>query len=435
MKNKINIFWFRRDLRLEDNAGFSKALQSGLPVLCLFIFDRNILDRLEEKRDRRVSYIHATLRRMNETLKNYGARLHTYYGDPKKIFADLLAEFDVAAVFSNRDYEPEARQRDSEMQKLLAARDVFFHQFKDQVIFEQSEVTKENGTPYTVYTPYAKKWRLQLSAQDIRAYATDYGRLLPQTWQPITKLEAMGFQETDVSFQKPDLPAAIIHNYHLYRDYPAVAGTTRLGMALRFGVISIRTCVTFARAHNAVWLSELIWREFFMQLLFHFPNVTKYSFKPAYDRISFSNDETAFAAWCAGRTGYPLVDAGMRELNATGFMHNRVRMITASFLTKHLLTDWRWGEAYFAQKLNDYELSANNGNWQWVAGSGCDAAPYFRIFNPTTQAEKFDKDKTYIRQWVPDFESRPIAPVINHEAARRRALAAYAKAWKEQPTK
>lgn len=432
MKSKVSVFWFRRDLRLEDNVGLYQALASGYPVLPIFIFDTDILKRFEDKNDRRVDYIHQVLSQINLELKSSDARLNTFYGNPLEIFKMLLEEFDVQAVFCNRDYEPQAIKRDTEMHHFFSEQNIPFKAYKDQVIFDKNEVLKNDGTPYTVYTPYSKKWKERLMAEHYKPYQTDFLNFLKQDFKEIHSLKEIGFEKTDMIFETPKLDISIIKEYDKYRDYPALQGTTQLGIALRFGTISVRKCVAFALEHNQTWLNELIWREFFMQILYHFPKVENQSFKAKYDAIQWRNDERKFEQWCDGKTGYPIVDAGMRQLNETGYMHNRVRMIVASFLCKHLLIDWRWGEAYFAQKLNDYDLSANNGNWQWAAGSGCDAAPYFRVFNPTTQTEKFDKDLAYIKKWLPEFGTEKYPkPIVEHSAARERALKVYADAVKE----
>lgn len=431
-ENKVSIFWFRRDLRLEDNAGLYHALQSGFPVLPVFIFDETILGKLTARKDRRVDYIHQALEAINTALKAHHSKLTTYYGNPQEVFKTLSADFDIQAVFCNRDYEPEAIQRDTELHHFFKEKNIPFRAFKDQVIFDKSDILKNDGTPYTVYTPYAKKWREALSPENYKCYTPDFRNFFPQSYSEILSLKEIGFEKTDIIFEEPELGPEIISEYHKYRDYPAMQRTTQLGIALRFGTISIRKCVKFALEHNQTWLSELIWREFFMQILYHFPRVAGQSFKPKYDFIAWRNNEAEFQKWCDGKTGYPIVDAGMRQLNETGYMPNRVRMIVASFLCKHLLIDWRWGEAYFAEKLDDYDLAANNGNWQWVAGCGCDAAPYFRVFNPTAQAEKFDNKLEYIRQWLPEFGTSDYPqPMVEHSFARERALKVYSAAVKE----
>ncbi len=432
MKTKISIFWFRRDLRFEDNTGLYEALTSGYPVLPVFIFDHSILGNLENKKDRRVDYIHQALSALNLELKAYGSKISSFYGPPLECFDQLSKEYAIQSVFCNRDYEPQAIKRDAEIGDFFKTKNVPFRAFKDQVVFD-TEVVKNDGTPYTVFTPYARKWRELLSIKSFKEYQYNFKHLFKTEHSEIIPLEDLGFKKTDLVFENPKLDAAIIDNYDKSRDFPALQGTTLLGIALRFGTISIRKCVVFALQHNQTWLNELIWREFFMQILYHFPKVVKHPFKAKYQFIQWRNNEEEFELWCEGKTGYPLVDAGMRQLNTTGFMHNRVRMIAASFLCKHLLIDWRWGEAYFAQKLNDYDLSANNGNWQWAAGCGCDAAPYFRIFNPTAQIEKFDKTRAYIKTWLPEFETTNYPkPIVEHGFARDRALKVYGNAVKER---
>ncbi|NLA63794.1 MAG: deoxyribodipyrimidine photo-lyase [Bacteroidales bacterium] len=432
MKSKISVFWFRRDLRVEDNVGLYHALQSDHPVLPIFIFETDILDKLESKHDRRVDYIHQALSAIDEQLKAYNSALKTYHGNPLEVFKSLLEEYDIQSVFCNRDYEPQAIERDASIFYYLQERNIPLKAYKDQVIFDKKDILKNDDTPYVVYTPYARKWREKLTAKDYQAYQPDLKNLLQQNSSNIHTLNDIGFEKTNILYTKPELDAQIINEYDKQRDYPALQGTTRLATALRFGTISIRKCVAFALQHNQTWLGELIWREFYMQILYHFPHVVNKPFKPKYEFIEWRIDEEGFKKWCEGKTSYPIVDAGMRELNQTGFMHNRVRMITASFLCKHLLIDWSWGEAYFAKKLDDYDLSANNGNWQWVAGSGCDAAPYFRVFSPMAQTDKFDKNLKYIKKWVPELNtSKYPEPMVEHKFARERVLAAYAKALRD----
>ncbi len=429
MKNKISIFWFRRDLRIEDNVGLYNALESGHPVLPLFIFDTDILNKLENKNDRRVDYIHQALTAIDEKLKTYNSVLKTFHGKPFDIFKSLQEEYDIQAVFCNRDYEPKAIERDTEIFNFFKAKNIPFKAYKDQVIFDKNEILKKDNTPYIVFTPYSKRWKEKINADDYQTYSPNYQNLLHVSNSDILSLEDIGFEKTNIIYTTPQLNTRIIDDYDKQRDYPAVQGTTRLATALRFGTISIRKCVAFALQHNQTWLGELIWREFYMQILYHFPHVENKPFKSKYEYIEWRIDEEGFQRWCEGKTGYPIVDAGMRELNQTGFMHNRVRMITASFLCKHLLIDWSWGEAYFAKKLDDYDLSANNGNWQWVAASGCDAAPYFRVFSPSAQTEKFDKDLTYIKKWVPELgTSKYPKPIVEHKFARERVITAYSKA-------
>lgn len=434
MRSKVTVFWFRRDLRLDDNVGLYHALESGHPVLPIFIYDTTILNKLENKHDRRVDYIHQALSAVDKQLKAYHSKLTTYYGNPLEILETLLEEYDIQELFCNRDYEPEAIERDREIFELYKSKNIPFRAYKDQVIFDKRDILKKDDTPYVVYSPYARKWKEKLTPNDYTTYTPNFDNLLQQNDNTsIHTLEDIGFEKTSILYSTPELDAGIIDEYDKQRDYPAVQGTTQLGIALRFGTISIRKCVAFALQHNQTWLGELIWREFFMQILYNFPQVVNQSFKPKYEFIQWRNNEKEFELWCKGQTGYPIVDAGMRELNQTGYMHNRVRMIVGSFLCKHLLIDWKWGEAYFAEKLDDYELSSNNGNWQWVAGSGCDAAPYFRIFNPTTQTDKFDKHRNYIKKWVPEFETKQYAhPIVDHKFARERVLSAYAKALKQE---
>ncbi|MBP2615237.1 deoxyribodipyrimidine photo-lyase [Chryseobacterium jejuense] len=420
--NKVNIFWFRRDLRLDDNTGLHHALSAGLKVIPVFIFDTDILNQLQNKNDKRVDYIHQALQDIHKDLKKYNSGLYVYHGTPIEVFKRIIRDFNIDKVFSNRDYEPQAIQRDRQIADLLLKYHIQFKNFKDQVIFEKNNILKNDLSPYTVFTPYSKKWKENL--KNIESVTTNPAQFADYNGSSeIISLKEIGFEKTDLEFIKPELESSIIDSYDKYRDFPAMDHTSHLGTALRFGVISIRKCVQYAVKHNEVWLNELIWREFFMQILYHFPSVVHQCFKKKYENIVWRNNEKEFKAWCEGKTGYPIVDAGMRQLNETGFMHNRVRMITASFLTKHLLIDWRWGESYFAEKLLDYDLAANNGNWQWAAGCGCDAAPYFRIFNPYEQTKKFDKDTQYIRKWLPeDYREKPI---VEHEKARERALKAY----------
>jgi deoxyribodipyrimidine photo-lyase len=434
MKPTVNIIWFRRDLRLKDNAALYHALRSSKPVLPLFIFDKNILDQLEDKKDRRVEFIHDAIEEMQQQLVELGSSLEVLYGFPLDVWEELLKKYNVEKVFANHDYELYAEERDNEIRKLLEANNASTHTYKDQVIFEKNEVLKDDGKPYTVFTPYSKKWKATLTDFHLKAYPTEkyFKNLFQKKPHPFPSLESMGFEKAHEPFPPKELNTAIIEKYSQQRDYPGINGTTHLGVHFRFGTISIREAARKAIELNETYLNELIWRDFYHMIIHHFPHVQKgLAFRQEYDSIKWRNNEKEFEAWCNGQTGYPLVDAGMRELNATGFMHNRVRMVTASFLTKHLLIDWRWGEAYFAQKLLDYDFAANNGGWQWAAGSGCDAAPYFRVFNPTLQAERFDKDFKYIRKWVPEFDGFDyVQPIVKHEDARKRVLEVYAKALK-----
>lgn len=433
MKSKVALFWFRRDLRLEDNTGLGHALNGTVPVLPLFIFDTGILSKLEDRYDRRVHYMHSALEKLNEDLAASGTRLHAFHGEPLNIFRSLMQEYDVEAVYCNRDYEPDAIKRDLEIFEFFFGLDIPFRAFKDQVVFDRGDILKNDLTPYTVYSSYASKWKERLAGfLPFTMNSPHRTNFLKNDFKAIPSLVDIGFLKTDMVFKEAVLDAAVITHYKKYRDYPAMAHTSGLGMTLRFGTVSIRKCVMFALKHSDAWLSELIWREFFMQILYHFPYVVKGSFKKQYDRIAWRNNEEEFLLWCEGRTGYPFVDAGMRQLNETGDMHNRARMVAAGFLCKHLLIDWRWGEAYFARKLNDYDLAANNGNWQWSAGSGCDAAPYFRIFNPLLQAGKFDKDNSYVQKWIREWNTEAYPdPVVQHEEARKRTLETYRKAFAE----
>lgn len=428
-KPLVNIFWFRRDLRLADNAGLFHALKSGIPVLPIFIFDRDILDQLEDKDDRRVEFIHLALMEMHKKLEAVGSGMHIYQGRPLDVFAELLNTYDVKNVFTNHDYEPYAIRRDNAVKELLHANGASFQTYKDQVIFERSEVVKDDGKPYTIFTPYSRKWKAALAANPLHTFPAE--KLIDAFYKgparPMISLNDLGFKPRGLAFPSVVVRDELIKKYSENRNFPALPGTSRLGVHLRFGTISIRDLARRAMGLNETFLNELIWRDFYHMILWHFPQVGEgKSFKPAYDFIQWRNNESEFEKWCKGQTGYPIVDAGMRELNETGFMHNRVRMITASFLTKHLLIDWRWGEAYFARQLLDFDFAANNGGWQWAAGSGCDAAPYFRIFNPALQTEKFDKKGLYIRKWVPEFQELTYArPIVQHELARKRCLDTY----------
>ncbi len=429
--NGLAIHWFRRDLRLEDNEALYFALKNEESVLPVFIFDKEILNKLEDKNDRRVSFIHHHLNILNHKLIERGSSLLCLYDDPLGAFKKLTTQYKITAVYTNHDYEPLAIDRDEKVKDFLQAKGIIFRTYKDQVIFEKNEVLKEDKTPYTVFTPYMRKWKSLLNQFYLKPYpVTSYLQSLIKI-DPFTipSLQQIGFNDAGNNFPPAFFNTEVIKKYTEQRDIPSIAGTSRLSVHLRFGTVSIRALVTKAIDCNEKWLNELIWREFYMMILYHFPHVTTRAFKPAYDNIHWLNDHGNFDKWCNGQTGYPIVDAGMRELNETGFMHNRVRMITASFLVKHLLTDWRWGEAYFAQKLLDFELSSNNGGWQWCAGSGCDAAPFFRIFNPYEQTKKFDSQLKYIKRWVPEFEDFNYPqPIVNHQAARARVLEVYKKA-------
>lgn len=427
-KEPVNIFWFRRDLRLFDNTGLFYALNDKHPVIPVFIFDTNILNPLENKKDARVTFIHQQLTLLTKELQNYGSSLLVLFGDPLTCWSDLLEKFHINTVFTNHDYDPYGRKRDSEVAGMLDKKGIKFQHFKDQVIFEKDDVVKDNHSPYTVFTPYKRKWLAKFQINNINSFESEkYLNNLFQYHLEIPELQDIGFDKATVDFPGKDY-VTVIENYHKQRDIPSIRGTSHIGIHLRFGTLSIRRVIRDAcNAEDKTWLNELIWREFYAMILWHFPHIVDHAFKAEYDHIPWRNNEKEFRAWCDGKTGYPLVDAGMRELNATGFMHNRVRMITASFLTKHLLIDWRWGEAYFAGKLLDYEQASNVGGWQWAAGSGNDAVPYFRIFNPELQTKRFDPELKYIRKWVPEIDdpfSYP-APIVDHKFARERAINTY----------
>jgi len=432
----VNIFWFRRDLRLNDNAGLYHALKGGIPVIPIFIFDKNILDKLEDKADRRVEFIHAALEEIQEGLCAIGSSLEVYYGTPIEVFKELLSKYKIEKVFANHDYEPYAIDREMAIEKLLKEYGAPLITCKDQVLLEKSEVMKDDGKPYTVFTPYSRKWKSILTDFHLKSYPTIkyYHNFYKQSPRQIPALSFMGFLAVDKPFPQKALKEELIKKYADQRNFPAIDGTSKLGVHLRFGTISIRELANKSKDLSETYLNELIWRDFYHMILWHFPKVGMgKAFKQEYDGINWRKDTGEFESWCNGQTGYPIVDAGMRELNATGFMHNRVRMIVASFLSKHLLLDWRLGEAYFAQKLLDFDLAANNGGWQWAAGSGCDAAPYFRIFNPRLQTEKFDKQLKYIRHWVPELDSFDYPkPIVDHDYARKRCLEVYSQALKKQ---
>lgn len=430
MKESISICWFRRDLRIHDNNAFFQALNGENSVLPLFIYDSDILDNLPNKEDARLAFIHEQLVSLNKILTKNGSSVYTSYGKPLEVFEKLSKEFDIKTIYCNKDYEPYARQRDAEILAFAERNQIKFLSYKDQVIFEESEIMKADGKPYTIYTPYSKIWKQKFFSQEIPKFASQdvLSNLVQNNEFPFLNLEDIGFKNIESGIEKPSIDKSIIKDYHNARNIPSIEGTTRLSIHLRFGTVSVRELAKITQDLNETWLNELIWREFFMMILFHFPNVMTQSFKPKYDRIEWRNNEEEFAAWCSGNTGYPIVDAGMRQLNKTGWMHNRVRMVVASFLIKHLLIDWRWGEAYFAEKLLDYDLSANNGNWQWAAGSGCDSAPYFRIFNPTLQTKRFDPKLEYIRKWIPNYDSQILPEIVEHQFARERVLQTFKKA-------
>ena len=432
-RGSVTIFWFRRDLRLEDNAGLYHALKENEHVLPLFIFDTDILGRLADKADRRVLFIYNEIEQLDKELQKFGSSLLVKTGNPQQVWEQLLKEYSIKNIYVNHDYEPAAIERDEKIKGVLRAKGIPFFSYKDQVIFEKYEVLKDDGKPYTVFTPYSKKWKAKLVPFYYKPYPTlNYAHNFYSTNHlVIPGLKDIGFQLQDVTFPGRNIPGKIIKRYKETRDYPAVNGTSRLGLHLRFGTVSVRKLLAQALDLNEAYVNELIWREFYQMILFHFPQVVNKAFKPEYDLIEWENDETKFTAWCEGKTGFPLVDAGMRELNVTGYMHNRVRMVVASFLTKNLLIDWRWGEAYFAEKLLDFELASNNGGWQWAAGCGTDAAPYFRVFNPTLHMEKFDPELKYVKHWVPEYGTAEYtSPIIDISASRDKMFRAYNKALK-----
>lgn len=432
----LALFWFRRDLRLHDNAGLFHALQQHEAVLPLFIFDATILNQLRNKKDRRVDFIHQAIDSLNHQMKEMGSGMAVFVGTPEEVWSKLLSTYTITAVYTNHDYEPYAIDRDEKIKNLLASKNCAFRTFKDQCVFEKSEVVKDDGLPYTVFTPYSRKWKKTLQPSDYKPFESE--KLLHKLAKTndlvsplptLPTLRDLGFEKTDIRLQTPAVPDGVIRDYAEKRDLPAIHGTSRLSMHLRFGTVSIRSLVTRALPLSETWLNELIWRDFYMMILWHFPHAANGAFKKEYNQVEWLPDEIGFKRWCEGKTGFPIVDAGMRELNETGFMHNRVRMIVSSFLVKDLLVNWQWGEAYFAEQLNDFDLSANNGGWQWAAGTGCDAAPYFRIFNPYEQQKKFDPKFDYIRKWVPEFDTPAYpAPIVDHAIARNRTLAAYKSA-------
>ncbi|MEZ5017766.1 MAG: deoxyribodipyrimidine photo-lyase [Flavipsychrobacter sp.] len=428
MRQKVAIFWFRRDLRLEDNTGLYHALQSGYPVVPIFIFDKAILDELEDTKDKRVTFIYNELQKIQTELINIGSTLNVFHDNVMSSYETLINKYEIAEVYTNEDYEPYAIKRDNEVENFLTSNNIAFKKFKDQVIFHKDEIIKDNGEPYVVYTPYSKKWKTVLNKSYLTTYSIEKlsGNFYQQKTISLPELSSIGFEHIDFISPSCEVNELIIKHYDETRDIPSINGTTKLSVHLRFGTISIRKLVHDAMQLNEKYLNELIWRDFYHMILWYYPNNVSESFRKEYDEIQWRNNEQEFEAWCNGQTGYPIVDAGMRELNETGYMHNRVRMVVASFLTKHLLIDWRWGEAYFAAKLLDYDLAANNGGWQWAAGCGCDAAPYFRIFNPYLQTKKFDPNLKYIRQWVPELEELNYPqPIVEHEFARKRCLETY----------
>ena len=427
---KVTIFWFRRDLRLEDNCGLYQAHREQHPVQPVFIFDRAILNRLKNKKNARIEFIRRELSRLQDELQARGAALDVRIGNPLDVWRALCADYVIGSVWVNRDYTPYATRRDQAISALLQDQGVPFTTVKDHTLFEWNEILKKDGSPYLVYTPYSKTWKERLTQRQLLPFpSAAQHNWLPRAGKPLPGLRQLGFKPAGIEFppRKPD--RNIIRNYHKTRDLPALHGTTRMGVHLRFGTISIRELAALAVQTNETYLNELIWRDFYQAILRHFPRSATHNFNAGYDAIEWRNNCSEFARWRAGMTGFPLVDAGMRELNQSGHMHNRLRMITASFLSKHLLIDWRWGERYFAEQLLDYEPASNIGGWQWAAGTGTDAAPYFRIFNPYTQADRFDKDRKYICRWVPEYGSPDYpTPMVEHKAARERALQVYRQA-------
>jgi deoxyribodipyrimidine photo-lyase len=434
LKSPVSIFWHRRDLRIEDNAALFRALKGNAPVLPIFIFDQNILAKLEDKTDARVSFIYEQIKRLKQEYAALGTDLKVFYDIPANVFSKIAENLQITSVYINHDYEPYAIERDTVIAEQLKNYGAQLKTYKDQCIFEKDEVLSNSGTPYTVFTPYSRKWKEKLTSYYLKPYPTlKYKENFYKTAaKELLSLDSMGFEQTNIKFPEKSVNTTILKEYGEKRDIPSVLGTSRLSVHLRFGTLSIRQLTSIAKETSEKWLNELIWRDFYMNILHHFPHVGKgQSFRKEYDAIQWRNNELEYEAWCQGNTGYPIVDAGMRELNTTGFMHNRVRMVVASFLTKHLLIDWRLGEAYFAKKLLDFDLSANNGGWQWASGSGCDAAPYFRVFNPRLQTEKFDKELRYIKKWVPEYAQLNYPkPIVDHDFARKRVLEVYQKALK-----
>lgn len=431
MSQRVSVFWFRRDLRLRDNVGLHHALKGDHKVIPLFIFDWEILDKLEDPEDARVQFIHRELDAMKMELQSFGSDLLVKYGKPTNVWEELVKTYDIAEVYTNRDYEPYARKRDKAISDLLEKNGIRFRDFKDHVIFDRNEILKDDGDPYVVYTPFSRKWLAELKDEHLEKAETEkyFDNFLQYKAGEMPTLNEMGFKSFSFDYPDRDVDASLLKNYSDNRDIPAKKGTSRLSVHLRFGTVSIRELTKKAQKHSKSWLNELIWRNFYQVIIWQFPDRIENAFRSKYDNIPWRNDEDQFRAWCEGKTGYPIVDAGMRELNETGFMHNRVRMIVASFLTKHLLIDWRWGEAYFAKKLLDFELGSNNGGWQWASGSGCDAAPYFRVFNPYLQTKKFDPKLQYIKKWVPEVDTDDYPdPIVDHKEARERALDTYKKA-------
>ena len=419
---------------MEDNCGLYHAHLENSPVQPLFIFDTDILGSLKSRRHARVEFIHTEISRLHNELRQRGTSLDVRTGNPLEVWKTLCADYAIHAVWANRDYEPYAGTRDRDIRELLQDKGIPFRTVKDHTIFESSEILKKDGAPYLVYTPYSKAWKKKLAGRHVEPYLSEtQTNWLKTGIKPFPGLQQLGFEPAGIEFPPREPDEAIIQNYDKTRDIPSVPGTTRMGVHLRFGTVSIRRLTALALNSNEKYLNELIWRDFYQAVLWHFPHVTERNFNSRYDGIRWRDDPEAFHKWCTGETGYPIVDAGMRELDNTGYMHNRLRMITASFLCKHLLIDWKWGERYFAEKLLDYELASNNGGWQWAAGTGVDAAPYFRIFNPYAQADRFDRDRKYIRRWVPEYDTPDYpAPMIDHKTARARALAVFREGIKTE---
>ena len=371
-----------------------------------------------------MSFIYERLEGIHSDLVKYGTSLHCFKGDPIAIWEQITSIYDIASVYLNKDYEPYAIKRDQSVKALLKEKGIPLFDFKDQVIFEEKEIIKEDGNPYTVFTPYKNKWLQKFNLISARPKNLVNVKSFHQIEIAFPTINNIGFSPSTIKVRDYDL--SDIDQYEEVRNFPGMDKTSYLSPHLRFGTISVREILAQVDPKNNTFISELIWREFFMQILFNFPHVVHENFKARYNSVKWNNNEADFKKWCEGKTGYPIVDAGMRQLNESGYMHNRVRMITAGFLCKHLLIDWKWGEAYFAMKLLDYELSSNNGNWQWAAGTGCDAAPYFRIFNPMEQVKKFDANLSYINTWVRDLNSFDYPePMVDHKIARERALTAY----------
>ena len=426
---EASIFWFRRDLRIDDNPGLYEALANSKNVIPIFIFDTNIIDNLPSD-DNRIKFIWHSLSLLNERLKEVGSTLNIFKGNPLEVFKKIILKYRLISVYVNRDYEKYSIKRDKEINTFLNENKIAFNASKDHVFFEPNEILKSDGTPYTVFTPYSKKWFEKFYSEKLPQYQIKnlVDNFFKTNYKPIMSLSEIGFSNDEIEFEKFNLGDELIKNYNSKRDFPYLNSTSKIGPYLRFGLISVREVgkKTIEKKFDQSFLRQLIWRDFYIQIFFHFPDSENENFKPAYDKIIWLNEEEKFEKWCAGETGYPIVDAGMKELNKTGFMHNRVRMIAASFLCKHLLIHWKKGESYFAKKLLDYEMASNVGNWQWVAGTGVDAAPYFRLFNPEIQMKKFDPQKVYIKKWLPKYDPENyLEPIIDHNYARERCLSAY----------